>query len=316
MKVLIVGQTAPLLPALLTNRGLQVDTHQEVSQREFEELAPEYDILVVASGECKVHAPLIERLSRTSLIIRTASGIENIDQKYAQKKGITVLRVPEGNRHAVAEHTLMLIKAVLRALAAFHHATAEGRWLRDQLATHTLDGKKIGVVGWGNVGELVAFRLLRLGATVYIYDPFRHPLHNPHLHPVSSLEELLAHVDIVSLHVPLTPHTHLMINKQVIERAPHPFALINTARGNLVDMDALLWGLENSKITAAGLDVLPEEPPHSTTALIRRLAKHPRVVLTPHMAGRTTEAMEQLARIAFKKILLHLNRTKGIPWWK
>lgn len=316
MKVLIVGRTAPLLPALLSGRGFQVDTHEEMSQRKFEALAPEYDILVVASGRCRVHAQLIDRLNHTLLIIRTASGIENIDREYAQQKGIAVLRVPEGNRHAVAEHTLLLMMAVLRALTALHHATTKGKWLRDRLPTHTLQGKRVGVVGWGNVGELVAFRLVRLGVRVFVYDPFRQPIHNPHLTVTASLEELLATTDIVTLHVPLTPQTHHMINKRVIERAPRPFILINTARGALVDLEALLWGLESSKISGAGLDVLPEEPPLSTTPLLQKIAQHPRVVLTPHMAGRTAEAMELLARITFQKIMLHLSITKGTNWWK
>ena len=264
-------------------RVLQCRTPEEVAAQ-----AGDADVLI--NQYVPITAEALDALPRCRLVVRYGVGVDNVDVEAAAARGVWVANVPDYGRDEVADHTLALALAVLRGVVALDRSVREGTWdLEAARPLRRLATLTYGVVGCGAIGTAVAGRAAGLGMRVLGYDV-------PQVRsapPIerAPLEELLSSSDLVSLHAALTPDTHQLIGAGALGRMRPSAFLVNTARGGLVDAAALLAALDAGELAGAALDVLEGEPPDE---LGWRLARHPKVVMTPHAAWYSEEAFHTL----------------------
>jgi D-3-phosphoglycerate dehydrogenase len=245
------------------------------------------DALVVRSAT-KVTAQLLEHAARLRAIGRAGVGVDNVDLDAATKKGIVVMNTPGGNAVAVAEHAVALMLALVRRIPQADSALKQGRWEKKKLIGTELRAKTIGLIGLGKIGMEVARLAQAFQMEVIAHDPYVSSLmareQNVRL---VALEELLKASDFISVHASATPETHHLLNAQTLALAKPGVRIVNCARGELIHEEDLLQALESGQVAGAALDVFENEPPKDF-----RLAAHPNVIATPHIAGSTEEAQE------------------------
>ena len=254
------------------------------------------DAAVLIGGWIPLPRTLLERMNRAVGVIRTGIGVDTVDLAAATELGICVANVPDFCQEEVAEHTLALIFAVARKIVLADRMVRRGRWHRwsaqDMLPMHRLSGQTLGLIGLGNIGRTVARKARALGLKLISYDPFVSPETAAALEVrLVELGEVLSTADIVSLHVPLTPKTRHLINRETLGQMKRGAILINTSRGPAVDEKALLEALQSGQLAGAGLDVLEKEPekgPHPFFDLEN-------VVLTCHCASCSLEAYANMS---------------------
>jgi D-3-phosphoglycerate dehydrogenase len=263
----------------------------------------EADALIVRS-ETRVTDELLAKAPRLRVIGRAGAGVDTIDVEAATARGIVVVNAPGGNAVAAAEHTLALMFGLARRVATADRLMKQGEWARSRLVGTELTGKTLGLVGLGRVGSEVARRALGLEMHVLVYDPYvpDEQIRRLRAEP-AELPDLLAKADYVSLHVPLTDSTRSIINSGRLAQMRPSAILLNCARGELVDQDALLEALDAGQIAAAGIDVYPQEPVSPDNPLPR----HPRVLATPHLGASTVEAQANVAVVIAEEVLAVLN---------
>ena len=250
----------------------------------------------------------LDRATHLKFIGRVGAGLENIDVDYAREKGIFLAAAPEGNRNAVGEHTLGMLLALFNKLHTADSEVRKGIWNREGNRGLEVDGKTIGIIGYGNMGKAFARKLKGFDAEVIFFD-IVDGLGNEDARQTGILE-FQRKADVVSLHVPETPDTVGMVDKEFINAFQKPFWLLNTARGKCVRTEELVGALKSGKILGAGLDVLEYEKA-SFESLFKEgkmpetfkfLVKAPNVLLSPHVAGWTIESKEKLARTIAEKV--------------
>lgn len=254
----------------------------------------DYDALVVRSAT-KVREPIIDeaaKAGRLKLVVRAGVGIDNIDHKYAESKGIRVRNTPSANANAMAELTLAQLFAVSRFIAASNVTMRKGEWNKDQYRGVELDGKKLGVVGFGNTARKLADKCHALGMDIYYYDIIGARADSPYT--FMQLEDLIKDVDFITLHTPATPDGKPLFDADAIATMKNGVRIVNCARGGLIDEQALLDALNSGKVAAAGLDVFVGEPNPNAD-----LINHPNVSVTPHLGAQTFEAQ---ARVGFEVV--------------
>lgn len=273
----------------------------KASQADFLQELADADALIVRS-RTRVDLPLLEKAKNLKAVGRAGAGVDNIDLKAATEKGVLIMNTPGGNSTSVAEHTLALMCSLARRIPAAHASLSEGRWDKAGLIGNELHDRCLGLIGLGRIGVLVARFSRALGLSVLAFDPYvSEEYAATHGVQLTSLEELLARADIVSLHLPLTSKTRGLMNARRFSLMKPSAWLINTARGALVVEKDLVAALKESKLGGAGLDVFENEPEVSQE--LRRL---PNVVLTPHVAGSTREAQAQVGLTIARQVLGYL----------
>jgi D-3-phosphoglycerate dehydrogenase / 2-oxoglutarate reductase len=257
----------------------------------------DYDGIVVRSAT-KLTADLIERGERLRVIGRAGVGVDNVDVEAATRRGIVVANAPESNVVSAAEHTIGLLVALARNVPQAHAALKQGRWERSRWAGVELADKTLGVLGFGRIGQQVARRAAGLGMNVVAHDPFvaRERFRELGAEPVDTPEELYAASDFVTIHLPLSPETRGAIGRQAFAGMRDGVRLVNAARGELVDEDALLDALRSGKVAAAALDVFAAEP------YTGPLLELDNVVVTPHLAASTAEAQDRAGVIVAEQV--------------
>jgi len=260
-------------------------------RRALERNLPHAEALVVRS-ETRVTAAVLESAPELRVIGRAGAGVDTIDVAAATQRGIVVVNAPGGNAVAAAEHTLALLFALVRRIAAADASMKRGQWTRSAYVGTELSGKTLGLIGLGRVGSEVARRALGLDMRVLVYDPYVPDEHARRigLQP-SELEALLAGSDFVSLHVPLTEATRGILSAARIAQMRPGAYVLNCARAGLVDQAALLAALDDNRLAGAGIDVFSNEPVHVDDPLPR----HAKVVATPHLGASTVEAQANVA---------------------
>jgi D-3-phosphoglycerate dehydrogenase len=241
-------------------------------------------------------------------IARVGAGLESIDCDYAESKNIKLIAAPEGNRNAVGEHTLAMLLSLMNKLNKANSEIKSGQWNREQNRGHELDGKTVGIIGYGNMGKAFAKKLQGFDVNVLFYDILPN-VSDGNAQQVS-LQELQQKADVLSLHIPWTPETDKMVNTGFINGFDKPFWFINTSRGKNVVTADLVVALKSGKILGAGLDVLEYEKlsfeslfqDQNTPIALQYLLNADNVLLSPHIAGWTFESHEQLARVIVNKI--------------
>ena len=306
MKILHLDKNHPLLYNQLNDLGFENDEDYTASKEEVMAKIHLYDGLIIRS-RFKIDALFLEKTTRLKFIGRVGAGLENIDCELASRKGIALIAAPEGNRNAVGEHCLGMLLTLFNKLHKANNEVKTKKWLREENRGIELDGKTIGLIGYGNMGKSFAKKLRGFDVEVLCYD-IKENVSDENCTQVS-LEELQEKSDVLSLHTPHTALTNQMINTSFIAQMKKNFWLINTARGSTVVTKDLVEGLKSHKILGAGLDVLEyekssfeqlfsEQVPEAFQYLID--AKN--VLLSPHVAGWTSESYEKLAQTIVNKI--------------
>lgn len=306
MKILHLDTNHPLLIHQLNELGFTNDEDYTSSKEIIEAKMAHYDGIILRS-RFTIDQQFLDAATNLKFIGRVGAGLENIDAAYAEKKGVTLIAAPEGNRNAVGEHALGMLLALFNKLHAADAEVRQGKWLREANRGLELDGKTVGIIGYGNMGKAFAKKLRGFDVDVLCYDIL------PNVGDANakqvSLQELQEKADVLSLHTPQTPETQRMINASFIHQFKNPFWFINTARGKSVVTSDLVEALKSGKILGAGLDVLEYEKSSfedmftsEMPEAFQYLIKADNVLLTPHIAGWTIESKEKLAQTIVNKI--------------
>ena len=282
------------------------------SKTDVESKIHQYDGIVIRS-RFKIDKQFIDKAVNLKFIARVGTGLESIDCEYAESKGITLIAAPEGNRNAVGEHTLGLLLSLFNKFNNADKEIRQGKWLREDNRGVELDGKTVGLIGYGNMGKSFAKKLRGFDVTVICYD-IKPNVSDDNCKQVS-LEELQEKSDVISLHTPFNDLSHNMINTEFINTCKKPFWFINTARGSAVITEDLTSALESGKILGAGLDVLEYEKGSfenlfenkTLPQAFKYLINSENVILTPHVAGWTMESKMKLAQTIVDKIKKHFH---------
>lgn len=307
MKVLHLDTNHPLLLEQLSSLGFENDEDYTSSKSDVEGKIHLYDGIIIRS-RFSIDAAFLDKATNLKFIGRVGAGLENIDGVYAKSKGVDLIAAPEGNRNAVGEHALGMLLSLFNKLHSSNNEVKSGSWLREENRGIELDGKTVGLIGYGNMGKSFAKKLRGFDVDVICYD-IEQGVGDENCIQVS-LEELQNRADVLSLHTPQTPLTLKMVNADFINDFAKPFWLINTARGKSVVTKDLVTALTSGKILGAGLDVLEYEKSSFESLFsdasmpddFKYLMRADNVLLTPHVAGWTLESKEKLAQTIVDKI--------------
>lgn len=261
---------------------------------------------VITSTRLQLDKQLLDAAPQLQWIGRMGSGMEVIDVPYAMARGIACYSSPEGNMNAVAEHAVGMLLALTKKIVHSHNEIKQGQWLRDVNRGIELEGKTIGIIGFGHTGSALAKKLQGFDMQILAHDTDPAVLAPPYVQ-LASIEDIYAHADIVSFHLPLQEDTRRYFNDAFIEAMQKPFVLVNTSRGKVVDSEALLKGLESGKIVGAVLDVWEEEPLEKMTIKLKEILyiclSMPQVIATPHIAGYSFDALYKMSKALLSKIV-------------
>ena len=290
-KVLISDRVHEVCGKILAEAGIVVEYRPDLSREELRKALAGCTGLVVRSST-QVTAEVIEAGGSLQVIGRAGVGVDNIDVDTATRRGIAVLNTPEGNTTSAAEHTIALMFALARNVPQACAAMKAGKWNRSAFTGNEIRGKTLGIIGLGRIGREVARRARGLDMTVACYDPLVAPSYAESVGAqLVPLDDVLARADYLSLHVPLTPRTQNLINREALAKCRKGVRIINSSRGGVIENEALLEALNAGHVAGVALDVFDPEPPDLTAPLIQ----HPRVIVTPHLGASTAEAQQLVA---------------------
>jgi D-3-phosphoglycerate dehydrogenase / 2-oxoglutarate reductase len=293
----------------LLRRDFQVDVRPELATGDLvAEIAP-YDALVVRS-QTKVTARVVEAGENLKVVARAGIGLDNVDVEAATRRGVMVVNAPQSNIVSAAEHTFALLLAQARNIPQANADLKAGRWERSKWEGVELQGKTLGVVGIGRVGALVAQRAAGFGMRVIAFDPYvpKDRAKEMGVELMPTLEALLVQADFVTIHLPRTPDTEGLIGERELALIKEGARLVNTARGGIVDEEALAKALEDGRLAGAALDVFAKEPTTESS-----LFSFDRVVVTPHLGASTTEAQDKAGTAVAEMVRLAL-RGEFVPY--
>ena len=303
-KIIITAKAHELLMNTLKQKGFEVINAPSISYEELFNEMKGVEGLVITT-RIKVDSKLIDKGSDLKWIGRLGSGMELIDVKYAETKGIKCISSPEGNRNAVAEHTLALLLSLMNKIHSVQKELKEGKWLRDENRATGLYGKTIGIIGYGNTGSAFAQLLRSFNVTVLAYDKYKFGFSKEYIKE-ASLEQVCRYAHAISFHIPLTGETHYLANHDFFQSLKQKPWILNTSRGQIVNTQDLKEAIINGVIAGAGLDVLENEKSSSYTAeenlLFHWLLDQPNVVITPHIAGYSHEAFFKMSEVLLQKL--------------
>ena len=307
-RVLHVDENHPLLLKGLKSLGYENTLAYNTPLENLISQLKNYQGLVIRS-RFPVDQNLLEVATKLKFIARVGTGLENIDLKYAKFRKIKLIAAPEGNRNAVGEHALGLLLALMNKLRLGHQSISKGLWLREAHRGWELEGKKVGIIGYGNTGKSFAKKLTGFNSLEVLCHDIKPNMGDAAAKQVT-LKEIQNKAQILSLHIPQTPENLGMINKTFIDKMQHPFWLINTARGKVLVTDDLVDALKSGKVLGAGLDVLEYESRSFYSIFnssklpdsLKYLTEAEQVILSPHVGGWTVESHRKLAQTILNKI--------------
>ncbi|MCL4478214.1 MAG: phosphoglycerate dehydrogenase [Deltaproteobacteria bacterium] len=303
-KILVSDGIADEGLKILTSSNIEVDVRKKTSAEELLELIPAYEGLIVRSAT-KVTDDIIKKGNKLKIIGRAGIGVDNVDVVAATKKGIIVMNTPGGNSITTAEHTLAMIMSMARRIPQATASLKEGKWEKNKFMGVELYNKVLGIIGFGNIGSILADRAIGLKMRVIVYDPF---ITEEKAAKVGAkkveLDELYKTADIISVHTPVTKETKGMLNKSVFEKMKKGVMLVNCARGGIINETDLYEALQSGKVSSAALDVFEVEPP-----VEHPLLKLENLIATPHLGASTHEAQVNVSVDIAKQFVAYF--TKG-----
>ena len=311
-KILIVDSVHQSLSERLNESGFTCETDKTLTYNDFLALPDHYSGLIIRSRFI-IDEPLLMSKRNLKFVVRIGSGVENIDTAACKRLGIECLSTPEGNAPAVAEHALALLFSALKHITSADSEVRNGTWERVLNKSRELSSMTVGIIGYGHTGPAFAKLLHGLGCNVLAYDKFKTDIEDGYT-TETPLEKLLETSDVISLHINYLPENHYFINKEKLSLNKKKAIFINTSRGLAVNTDELLDALDEGILSHACLDVLEFEtsrlqipPKENWGTVMQRVAAHPKVTLTPHIAGQTFDADKRHADVAFEKIINLIN---------
>jgi D-3-phosphoglycerate dehydrogenase len=303
-KVIITAYAHPWLTEQLGIAGFEVHENFTITYSGLKDIISRYEGLVLTT-RLKIDKDMLDRASSLKWIGRLGSGMEVIDVDYAKSKNIICESSPEGNRDAVAEQCVGMLLSLMHKIASSSEEVRKGIWSRDSNRGTELRGKKVGIIGFGNTGGRFADLLSSFGVEVLAYDKYRKGYGGGHIIE-TDLANIMEAADVVSLHLPLNNETHHLANDVFFKgfnKAPY---FLNTSRGKIVDTEALIKALDEGLVRGAALDVLENEDFTSYTTAekiqLSSLFKRNNVIVTPHIAGYSDEALFKMASVLLKKL--------------
>ena len=303
-KILITETIHECIIPILENIGYEVHYKPKIDRQGILDTLEDY-IGIIIRSKTPANKELIQAGKNLKFLARSGAGMDQVDLEYAESRNISLLNAPEGNRDAVAEHTLGLLLNLINKMRNADLQVRKKIWDREGNRGVELMHRTFGIIGFGNMGKAVSRRLSGFGCKIIAYDKYKKGFANDFVEEVE-LEELFERADIVSFHVPLTPETKFYVNDEFIESFKKNIILLNTARGEIMTLKSLVKYLKSGKISAAGLDVLENEKMAKLTEeqneLMAELFDMENVLLTPHVGGWTVESYIKISETLGKKI--------------
>jgi D-3-phosphoglycerate dehydrogenase len=308
MKVVFLDTVHKILVERLTAAGYSCLDASGLSKQECLEMLTDAHGIVIRS-RFTMNEEFLKDAGKLKFIARSGAGMENIDEAYCTKRGITLYNAPEGNRNAVGEHALGMLLSLMNKLHTADREVRSGKWNREGNRGVELDGKTIGIIGYGNNGSAFAKKLRGFDVSCLAYDKYKNGFGDPFV-TETTLENLLAQADVISFHIPQNDETSWMFNQEFVDRLSKPIWLLNLSRGKIVETKAVVAGLKSGKILGAGLDVLEYERSsfesffeQKLPADFQYLLESDQVLLSPHVGGWTNESYFKLSDVLADKIL-------------
>ncbi len=283
--------------------GFECDYRPTITPAEALEIIGNYEGLVIRS-KFQLDKKYLDAAGKLQFICRAGAGMDNIDEAYAISKGITLINAPEGNMDAVGEHAVGMLLSLMNNFNIADKQVRAGSWQREANRGYELKGRTVGIIGYGFMGKSFARKLSGFGVNVIAYDKYKTGFSDVYAREVS-MEEIVKHSDVLSLHVPLTAETNELVTDEYLFHFKKPIFFINTSRGKTAQVQAILNAIKQGKILGAALDVLEVEkfPSLAEQTWFEELRKSDKVLLTPHVAGWTFESYRKISEVMAQKLL-------------
>lgn len=305
LKCLIIDGMHESIINKLQETGIEVDYRPDILREQVMDCIHNYEILVLRS-KTPVDKELIDRGSNLQYVARAGAGIDNLDLEYLDKMGIGAINAPEGNRDAVGDHTVGMLLVLLNKMHSADRQVRKLVWDREGNRGTELYNKTVGIIGYGNMGSAFAERLIGFGCKVLAYDKYKNNFSDQYVKAVT-LDDIFRDSDILSLHVPLTVETNRMVNEDFLNKFSKSIYLINMARGEVVPMKSIIYGLDSGRIIGAALDVLECEKLTEFSKDQKEsfdvLSSSERVLFTPHVGGWSIESYQKISEVLAEKII-------------
>ena len=303
-KILIVDDLHPAFKEEAEKLGYVCDDKPLLSREETLQILKNYTGIGIRT-KFLVDRAIIDAGSNLKFIARAGAGMDNVDEEYAISKGIACINAPEGNRDAVGEHVIGMLLSLLNNLRTGDQQIRDGIWDREANRGWELKGKTVAIIGYGNNGRSFAQKLSGFEVNVIAYDKYKTGFSDEYAAEVS-MEQVVKFADVLSFHIPLTRETRRLVNEEYLFHFKKPIIFLNASRGEIVDTQALVGGLKNGKISAAGLDVLEVEkfPALAEQPWFNALKESNRVILSPHVAGWSVESYRKISEVLAEKLKL------------
>jgi D-3-phosphoglycerate dehydrogenase len=301
-KILIVDDLHPAFKDRAVQLGYEVDDLPQITRAETLAAIASYDGIAVRT-KFRIDKELMDAAPGLKFVARAGAGLDNIDEAYATERGILLINAPEGNRDALGEHAVALLLSLINNLRKADMEIRNGIWDREGNRGWELKGKTVGIIGYGFMGSSFAQKLSGFGVKVLAYDKYKTGFSDAYAQECS-MEEIVKHTDVLSLHIPLTSETRQMVDEEYLIHFKKKIFFINTARGEIVSTKAVLSAVASGKILGAGLDVLEAEkfPGLGEQSWYDELKVSPKVILTPHIGGWTFESYRKISEVLADKL--------------
>lgn len=306
-KVLIADHLHPIFKEEAEKMGFECHDMPLISRQETLSIIHEYSVIAIRT-KFEIDSEIIDAATNLKIIARAGAGMDNVDEEYANAKGIKCINAPEGNRDAVAEHVIGMLLSLLNNLNIADQQVRNGIWDREGNRGWELKGKTVAIIGYGNNGKMLARKLSGFELDIIAYDKYKTGFSDEFAREVS-MEQVVKEADVLSFHIPLTRETRQLFNDEYLFHFKKPIVLLNASRGEVVSLKTVLKGLESGKILAAGLDVLEVErfPNLSEQDWFSALSQNEKVLLSPHIAGWTHESYRKISEVLASKLKAHIS---------